>query len=109
MKSIIESSKNCAHLAIYDWKIEDIDEFTLDASIEYKIECLNMSMTIWDADMQYRLSINNLSKFIQELAKTNLKSTVKILYLWESYCSDMNKVQDMFNQSGFQLEWQEEP
>ena len=51
-----------------------------------------------------RLDMDNIGKFIQELAKTELKNTIKIVYLWESHFRQMDKVQEMFTQSGFELE-----
>ena len=46
LKSIIESSRNCPTLAIFDCQVVDLDGFILDTNIDYKIKYLDMSNTI---------------------------------------------------------------
>ena len=61
-------------------------------------------MTISENDnYKARLDMGNIGKFIQELAKTNLKTTIKTVYLWECHFRQVGKLQEMFTQSGFEL------
>lgn len=110
LKCFIEYSRNCEDLAIYDCKVDLSEEFELDSSLDYKFTILNMSMTIVDPDSDNdRINPDNLSIFVKALAETNLKSTLKTVYLWESYYRNPADVQQMFNDHGFNIKWKEDP
>lgn len=110
LKMLMEASCNCQNLAIYDCKVDLSEGFTLDTSKRYNFTVLNLSMTISDNEnSKDRMTLESLPKFVVALAETNLKQDLKTLYLWESYCSKTADVEKLFNDNGFDLQWQEEP
>jgi hypothetical protein len=116
---VIEGSRNAKELSLYNCTLRITDKFTVDPTLEYKTELLNLSLTASELVKPRGITLSSFSrsdvnigdegilKLVQALGKTNLHKTLKTVYIWEEFQSK-EEYSELFKTYGFCLEVKQE-
>lgn len=83
LKEILESSSQVNHVVFYDCKIDDLEGFELDDTIDYSIKVLDLYET---ANIKEESKLNNkkIIAFAEALGKTSLKDCIERIHVKNS-------------------------
>ena len=110
IKSILESSSNCAELAIKESYIYEIGKnFALQKKKDYKMHSFDLHLTYLpeydESGDDMRVSTIKLKNMVKAMSGTNLPQTLRYFYMSkDQYCEDDKYEQDakkVFTDNGF--------
>lgn len=101
LKQIFERGHQARCLVFYNCKIDSLDGFHLNPSLNYRIRELDLYLTCRKAEKRF-VSQYKLRKFVKALSRTNLKHSLTYVHVTESEFPQ-NEVQQIFDEFGFEL------